>query len=308
MRSLKTLALAGAVLAGATAVASAADLGPPPVGLPSAPFISPIAESSGWYLRGDIGVGYLDGKFDTLQSGVPTTRGTHDSFNGAFFGGVGVGYQFNSFLRADVTGEYRGSSPFSYKDRFCFDNGTGLGCAPGANAPPSGNGVQGINSIRGNLSSAVLLFNGYIDLGTWYGLTPFVGGGVGVARHRVHGVTDNGSVDFFNAGALAGASSPLQVSADKTRTEFAYALHAGVGYDVTQNLKLELAYRYLNLGDAQSGLSKCSLASCSGTPPYYTKIKDIDSHDFRIGMRWMLGGPSYSPTPFEQPQRIVKKF
>jgi opacity protein-like surface antigen len=133
MHSLKTLALAGAVFAGATAVASAADLGPPP-----------IAEVSGWYLRGDIGVGQLDGKFEVLQAGVPTTRGTHDSINSTFFGGGGIGYQFNSYLRADVTGELRGSAPFGYKDTFCFDNARG---ACGAGRPPSGNGVQGINSI-----------------------------------------------------------------------------------------------------------------------------------------------------------------
>jgi opacity protein-like surface antigen len=304
MHSLKTLAFAGAVFAGATAVASAADLGPPPVGLPPAPFASPIAEVSGWYLRGDIGVGQLDGKFEVLQTGVPTTRGTHDSINSTFFGGAGIGYQFNSYLRADVTGELRGSAPFGYKDQFCFDNASG---ACGSGRPPSGNGVQGINSIRGNISSAVVLFNGYLDLGTWHGLTPFVGGGIGVTRNRIDGVVDNGSVDNFTGGLLNGTSSPLQVSRDRTKTDVAFAVHAGVGYDVTQNLKLEVAYRYLNLGRITDGGSKCSLASCANVPTYFTRVKDLDSHDFRIGMRWMLGGPTYAAAPLEPP-RVVKKF
>ncbi|MFM9976114.1 MAG: outer membrane protein [Beijerinckiaceae bacterium] len=304
MSSLRTLALAGAVLAGATAVASAADLGPPPIGLPPVPIAAPILESSGWYLRGDIGVGQLDGKFEVLQTGVPTARGSHDSINSTFFGGVGVGYQFNSYLRADVTGEFRGSSAFNYKDSFCFDNVRG---ACGSGRPPSGNGVQGINSIRGNISSTVFLFNGYVDLGTWHGLTPFVGAGVGVTRNRIDGIVDNGLVDNFTNGALSGSSSPLQLSRDATKTNLAWALHAGVGYDVTQNLKLELGYRYLNLGKITDGGSKCSLASCAQVPTYYTRVKDIDSHDFRIGMRWMLGGPSYAAAPYEPP-RVVKKF
>ncbi len=41
----------------------------------------------------------------------------------------------------------------------------------------------------GNHSAVVLMANGYIDLGTWMCLTPFVGGGVGYARHSIGGFT-----------------------------------------------------------------------------------------------------------------------
>ena len=33
----------------------------------------------------------------------------------------------------------------------------------------------------GKLSSYDVLFNGYLDLGTWYGITPFVGVGAGLS-------------------------------------------------------------------------------------------------------------------------------
>ena len=34
---------------------------------------------------------------------------------------------------------------------------------------------------QGAVSSAVFLANGYVDIGTWWGVTPFVGAGVGGA-------------------------------------------------------------------------------------------------------------------------------
>ncbi|MGL4243484.1 MAG: outer membrane protein, partial [Beijerinckiaceae bacterium] len=128
MGSFKTLALAGAVLAGATAVASAADLRGP-VGLPPAPVAMPIAESSGWYLRGDIGLTRQSMTPEIVDSRfAPPSVGVHDfSMSKSGFVGIGAGYQFNSWLRADVTAEYRLESRFNFTDKYCA--GT-LGGAP----------------------------------------------------------------------------------------------------------------------------------------------------------------------------------
>ena len=67
--------------------------------------------SSGFYLRGDIGVGVQSiGKYhqdDVVQFGGAFFGKTD---NAAFFAGLGVGYRFNNWLRFDVTGEYRGAA------------------------------------------------------------------------------------------------------------------------------------------------------------------------------------------------------
>ena len=47
----------------------------------------------------------------------------HDIKNSALFG-VGVGYEFNSWLRFDVAGEYRGRSAFFAQDRYPGGDGT----------------------------------------------------------------------------------------------------------------------------------------------------------------------------------------
>jgi opacity protein-like surface antigen len=318
MGSLKTLALAGAVFAGATAVASAADLRyPQPVGLPPAPHAAPIAEASGWYLRGDIGIGALDARNFEYSDRPAGLSFENKDFQQQIFGGIGIGYQVNSWLRFDVTGEYRGKTGFSARDRYSVG---GLDCGNLYAQPPGSVTCtnSGSNNIRGSVSSMVFLANAYLDLGTWYGLTPFVGVGVGVAQNKVTGISDQGfATNTVTAstfiGAPVGASATNATfgsSANGTKSNFAYAVMAGVAYDVTQNVKLELAYRYLNLGKLTTGTFSCA-GGCGAT--YSLGAKSLDAHEFKLGMRWMLGGPSYAAAPAPlaypvEPPRVVKKF
>jgi opacity protein-like surface antigen len=307
MGSLKTLALAGTVLAGATAVASAADLRGP-VGLPPAPIAAPIADASGWYLRGDIGVAALNsGRYNYSDNPQGITFHGKE-FHQQIFGGIGIGYQFNSWLRFDVTGEYRGKTSFSVSDAFDGRN-VGFDCSGVAN-PLVDCGFTGGNRNSGSISSTVFLANAYVDLGTWYGITPFVGAGIGWTQNRVNGLTDQGYATntLYNTGTntvISAATSPTYgYAASGTRSNFAYAVMAGLAYDVTPNYKVELGYRYLNLGKFQSGTFTCA-GGCAGT--YSLQGRDLDAHEFRVGMRWLLGAPAVS-APLPYPAHVTKKF
>ncbi len=298
MGSLKTLALAGAVFAGATAVASAADLGHPPIGLPPPPIAAPMAEVSGWYLRGDIGIGALDsGKYN--YSDYPAGVIFADKHHGAqMFGGIGAGYQFNSWLRFDVTGEYRGASRFGVRDQYSLNCSTIL--------QPNCVNV-GQNDVRSKISSMVALANIYLDLGTWAGLTPFIGAGIGMTQNRTSGGTDKGmnfSFNSTNGAPYAGYGTSTSTMASGSKTGIAYALMAGVSADVSQNLKLEAGYRYLNMGKYQTGVFGCG--GCN----YTLQGRDLDAHEFKLGLRWMLGGPNYAAAPMAYPvePRLIKKF
>ncbi len=65
-----------------------------------------------------------------------------------------------------------------------------------------------MNKSSGNFDSAVVLANAYFDdLGTWYGITPFIGGGVGYAFNHVSSYSTNQqftsptyAYDYTNAG------------------------------------------------------------------------------------------------------------
>ncbi len=94
------------------------------------------------------------------------------------------------------------------------------------------------DAYQGYLKSWVFLANAYVDLGTWDCLTPFVGAGVGGAY--------NHDADLIDIGI--GTTRRRLRPQHQQRGAPAWALYAGVAYNVTQNFKVDLAYRYLNYG------------------------------------------------------------
>jgi opacity protein-like surface antigen len=305
MASLKALTLASVAVLALTRFATAADLLPPPPLLPP-----PAQEFNGWYLRGDIGLATnnssnlnLYNTPEPLNSGF-FAPGANESFNNTTISSseladFGVGYRVNNWFRGDVTFEYRDGGHF--QSLYTLNN-------PNA-------GEYGISQLldfyRADISSAIGLVNAYADLGTWYGVTPFVGGGVGVAENWLYGMTDQGQVSI--AGGGTGASGGYFSNAAKTN--FAWALMAGLDFDITPNLKLELGYRYLDMGKISSGASNCangtgagngfSVANCGGSNNFVSSRSDLVSNDFRVGLLWTFG-EAYAPPPPEAP--LVRKY
>jgi opacity protein-like surface antigen len=279
MSSVRIWVFAGAAAAMSTG-AMAADF---PPALPSGQPVVQAASDSGWYLRGDVGVSvqrFQDfNHFQTNPNFVwPASwqivqKGTDDST----FVDFGVGYQFNSWLRFDVTGEHRTSAKFkvigSFRE-FC----------PG--------GATCFDQFDGSHSAEVFLLNAYLDLGTWWCLTPFVGAGVGGAWNSVTTVSDLGIENIFAPGF--GFSS-----ADVSSWNLAWSAQAGVAFNVSNNLKLEMAFRYLNLGSVKTPVVNCSSLGCQNTggPAAFYTLTNFDSLDFKLGMRWMFQPdvPTYSP-------------
>jgi opacity protein-like surface antigen len=315
MVSLKTLAVAGAVLVAGAAAASAGDLPPPPPPGPAfdAPLRGTVA-ASGLYLRGDIGVGYQSirniSQRDVIAGGGTFLKDSSES--NVVFGGIGIGYRFNNWFRFDVTGELRGSQPMHAQDRFIFGTPTPFPRNPLLNDFAR---TSQTNSYAANVTTQLGLANAYVDLGTFCALgclTPFVGAGVGFARHTVSGLTDSGIVNtlFYQAGTgtVFQQSNPtLGYATSNTRTNFAWALMAGVGYNVTPNVTLEVGYRYLNMGQVRSGRIQNAFIAENYEP---LRARTMDSHDIRIGMRWSLnGGDCCAPVaePFHAPP-MVRKF
>jgi opacity protein-like surface antigen len=164
MVSVKVASVAGAVALFAT-VANAADMpGLPPIYPP------PVEEFSvsGWYLRGDIGM--TNQQFKKLHQRLydaPTTLSVTAvgmGWDSSTFFGLGAGYKFNDWFRADVTGEYRGKANFHGSDIYQTVGG------------------PGVDNYSGSKSEWVFMANAYVDLGTWWCLTPYVGLGICTAN------------------------------------------------------------------------------------------------------------------------------
>jgi opacity protein-like surface antigen len=276
MGSLKVYATVAGFLALASsfATARAADLLSPP---PPPPAIEPASDFGGnWYLRGDVGVSHYEGgKFS--NSSLPNATFYGESLGSGAFAGAGIGYQFNSWFRMDATGEYRFSTGVRATDR------------------DQAGAFLGYEKYKGNYSAGLFLVNAYFDLGNWYGFTPFIGAGIGYASNNMHGFETSTIIVAPFGGASGGTIR------DKTHGNLAWALHAGLGYDVTPNVKLELGYRYVNMGEGRTGLVDCF---CGATAQGF-RIKDIESHDIKLGMRWALGGPA---APAYEPAPLMRKF
>jgi opacity protein-like surface antigen len=312
MAKLKGLILAGGALLALARAAAAADL------LPQAPVLEPMPpapmEFNGWYLRGDVGVG-INATTPTLAispdplavgiaGGALSAAATNGFFNptissSAMFD-LGFGYQFNNWFRADITGEYRGGATFQTLEML----------ADPTILAGNATGQQYADFYRANLSSYIAMVNGYVDLGTWYGVTPYVGAGVGLAYNKLFGLTDTGYAYPGNGNQYPTGG----YSSDGGKTDFAWALMTGLSFNVTQNLKLELGYRYLDYGRFTSGASHCltttppigfSTNACGGSSYVVYSKNDLASNDFRLGLRWMIGEePAYAPP--EAP--LVRKY
>lgn len=288
MGKFTALSLAGILTAAAFGPALAADLLPPPPPV-EAPVLAPVMDTSGWYLRGDVGVAInqMSSLRSTLQptnmlgGGAPAIATAYSDIGDSAIIGIGVGYQFNNWFRADATIDYRTSA--SYRKGMTY---TAFCANPFC-----------LDTYTANVSSAAFMLNGYVDLGTWAGVTPYIGAGVGMASHRMKGLTDVGA--------------GLGTANDMTRTNFAWALMAGLGYNVTPNLKIDAGYRYIDMGSIASNPIVCeAITACFFEVQSYRAT----AHDFRLGVRYMLGEASApvlaanAPIYGGRPGPLVRKY
>ena len=196
MNCATTLGLAGVAALLSTA-SLAADLAP----LPRPVYAAPVAVVGGWYLRGYIGASneYLKEithpDFLTAQQFGLIDKG---GFDAAPFGGGGIGYQWNNWFRVDATLEYRGFANFHALDRF-FN--------PYQFSGPTFN----TNQYTASKSELVGLVNVFLDLGTWWCITPFIGAGAGFAQVKIDHFRDVNVIAAGGGWADTGTKNQLRL-------------------------------------------------------------------------------------------------
>ncbi|MDX3929162.1 MAG: porin family protein [Shinella sp.] len=227
-----------------------------------------------WYIRGDIGyapwIGEGNPDLRTYQpGGAPATGASFDSarFSEPFSFGAGVGYQFGDMFRADLTAEYfRGD----------MTGGSGASCA-------GGGGTCGF-SHDADYDAFAIMANGYVDLGTLAGFTPYVGAGVGATY------LDWGDVAGRCRQGAGGCADENRVSGSLPGLgdwRFTYALMAGASYDLSDRVKLDLSYRFSDIaGGDMFGYDTTERAL--GASGAKGKDDGFQRHEFRVGLRVSL--------------------
>ncbi len=243
---LKRLACSAAALALLGGAARAADMPAYPTELPPPTYRPPAVEklTGGWYLRGDLG--YAFGELQGAQSASPFPDPSVNSLGNGFVGGFGAGYK-SKWLRTDVTIDY--TSPLKY---------TGTVATP--------------DDTSAKVEAVTALFNGYIDLGTWYHVTPYIGAGAGVSE--VH------TFDYSST-----AAPPFTPGLSSNQWQFTWALMGGIAYAISPNLTFDLGYRYVNFGDVHTASNSTGEMT----------LKNVYAHEVRVGIRW-----SFDDQPFTQ--------
>jgi opacity protein-like surface antigen len=261
VRNIHTALLAATVAFAAGGSAFAADLYEPPVVIDTPPIINDYPQvvdhgggiGGGWYLRGDVDYHWsrLKGTEYTTY-GVPggSSQFATTKLKEAWSIGGGIGYRINSHLRTDVTVDWMSKSNFT---------GSTVGVC---------GGLPCTSSDVGGYSALVLLANAYVDLGTYSGITPYVGAGVGGARVAWNDLENTvGGVTTRHRGTAS--------------ARFAYALMAGASYCVNDKLDVDVGYRFMDT----SGGRMFEYAPAAG--PGYDK--GLQTHEVRAGLRWKLG-------------------
>jgi opacity protein-like surface antigen len=237
---------------------------------------------TGWYLRGDIGAGISEVSVEADFVTGDADLGTPISIS------VGAGYTFAEGLRAEIG--FNQFNNLAFASRSSYGN-CGLEDHDGDGSPwDVPDGVGGLSatapiavtgdcfvSANANVNASSLMANFYADLGTYWGLRPYVGAGVGAAYVSWNDftITDHCSgSQGTDCGIGGGVGLHTRYQGTYT-TENDWALAA--------NANLDVGYRYTYLGEA--GVARA--ADNSGTFSDLT-VGSTSMHEVRMGLRYEI--------------------
>ncbi|EAS50768.1 putative outer surface protein [Aurantimonas manganoxydans SI85-9A1] len=280
--NLATKLMASAALIGFTMpVASAADL-PPIYETPiyqDVPEVQPVEIGSGWYLRGDVSYDFQS-DVDVNGSGYRPDFADGFELNGAGSFGVGFGYQFTDYFRGDLTARYW-SADLDGGDRIgaCFDSATASGGAGGQAFCDSTSGASA--------TGLELMANAYADLGTFVGFTPYVGAGAGAVKVKYDDVNVSDGCTLAGAACVGSFYNSEGAYDGGSSWRFAYSLMAGVSYDISRNLKVDLGYRFLDV-DGGDAYSYSGDVAANGQLGLSAEDDGFQRHSVQAAIRYLL--------------------
>jgi opacity protein-like surface antigen len=187
----------------------------------------------------------------------------------------------SSFPTLENTGFFEGGVGCQVSDAMRVEMVGGLNLKSSLAEHPMPPGDQ--SYLDGDFSARYVFVSGYWDITNYAGFTPYVGGGIGASYNELSG----------NHVSTEGTGTPLMGSIDGGNYDFAYHVTFGMSYDVTQSLKFDIAYRYVNFGSSSGSIKYPEQADCgSGVPcsPIGSlDVGTIDAHQVKVGLRYQFG-------------------
>ncbi|MGN0008158.1 MAG: outer membrane protein [Desulfovibrionaceae bacterium] len=212
------------------------------------------AEVNGMY----VGLKFIDAIQNTgtvSKDNIPGGSGIGQYGQNSIGGGIAIGYDFYPKMqlpiRAEVEYARRGNMQTTWDSQHL----------------PLGGGITAHLETEAQWDAQTLFANFYYDFHNSTAFTPYVGAGLGVAfmntTYTVNGVA-----------SVAGVSPKIELlSKSKMSTNFAWNVGLGCSYAVNENFSVDLAYRFVKLGQTEVEKNDMSLK----TNPY--------SNEFSLGLR-----------------------
>ena len=219
--------------------------------------------------------GISDTKFDNSKDQI-TSYESDVSFNETFHNkdadksiypsiSAAVGFDFSKISNVNARAELE----YTYKDKAKFSPSINKVTVEFDGNSETIDAPEGISSFFINeLRTQSLMFNAYYDFKNTSKFTPYVSAGAGVTRVKN---TQTLNPQF---------SEEVNLGLSDTSNSFTWSAGAGVAYKVTENVALDLAYRYVDAGEIEF---KNSVAQEDA------KLKstaDLTSHDYSLGIRY----------------------
>ncbi len=170
-----------------------------------------------------------------------------------------IGFDFSKVSKVNARAELE----YTYKDKATFAPNISSVIFNGVEVQfPEGFPSFLVNELR----TQSLMLNGYYDFKNKSKFTPYLSAGVGVSR-----IENKVSInpEFF------GDSENITTD---TNNNFTWTAGAGIAYKVTENVALDLAYRYVDAGetDVSQSIGGIKLKNTA----------DLVSHDYSLGVRY----------------------
>lgn len=178
-----------------------------------------------------------------------------------------IGFDFSKVSNVNARAELE----YTYKDKAKFNSNLNritleAGEESGSVDAPNGTPSFFINELR----TQSLMFNAYYDFKNTSKFTPYLSAGAGVTRIK-------------NKQTLNSEFAPEEnLNLSDTSNSFTWAAGVGVAYKVTENVALDLGYRYLDAGEVEF---KNDINDFEESGRLQTTA-DLVSHDYSLGIRY----------------------
>lgn len=211
------------------------------------------------YLRADAGYSMTIDDRDDFYDSAERDSVELTSYKGQRYQ-IGAGLKLTDYLRTDITVSYgsRLSAADDYRD---------------ADGTPNKPGNK-LNEGAFETSNWTTMMNVYVDPLSIAGVdvgafSPYLQGGIGWARNKTE------KLFFPNSSFIPG----------DTHNDLAWQIGAGVGYAISDNWKLDLSYRYLDMGEARGGNTFINGAT---TLDIEATRFDLRAHEVMLGLQYQF--------------------